>query len=104
TTSGSPVYMDFPESVYFPAAKCVNSTATSNWSTAATPAASCRAGTNNKDGLLTWGASDVGYFKTHLPKDCDTSASFDISIDLTSTDSTNGHTIIMRAATAFAKG
>lgn len=98
-------YIDYPETFYVPAANCVNATAASAWSTGATPASLCRAGTNNKDGLLSpWGASDVGYFKVHLPNDWDSGASLDISIDLTSTDTTNGHTIIMQAATACAKG
>jgi hypothetical protein len=99
------VYIDFPHAMYAPAADCVNAVAASGWSTGATPAALCRAGTNNKDALLSpWGASDVGYFKVHLPKDWDAAASTDLSIDLTSTDATNGHTVIMQAATACAKG
>lgn len=98
-------YIDFPQPVYVPAANCVNAVAGSGWSTSATPAALCRAGTNNKDGLLSpWGASDVGYFKVHLPNDWDSAASLDISIDLTSTDTVNAHTIIMQAATSCAKG
>jgi hypothetical protein len=105
TTSASPQYIDFPQPVYAPAANCVNAVAGSGWSTGATPAALCRAGTNNKDGLLSpWGASDVGYFKVHLPNDWDSGASLDITIDLTSTDAVNGHTIIMQAATACGKG
>jgi hypothetical protein len=99
------VYIDYPETFYVPSANCVNATAASAWSTAATPAALCRAGTNDKDGLLSpWGASDVGYFKVHLPNDWDSAASLDISIDLTSTDTTNAHTIIMQAATSCGKG
>lgn len=98
-------YIDYPETFYVPAANCVNAQAASAWSTGATPASLCRAGTNNKDGLLSpWGASDVGYFKVHLPNDWDSGASLDISIDLTSTDATNGHTIIMQASTTCAKG
>ncbi len=98
-------FIDFPQMVYAPAADCVNAVAGSGWSTGSTPAALCRAGTNNKDALLSpWGASDVGYFKIHLPNDWDSGASLDISLDLTSTDATNGHTIIMQASTACAKG
>lgn len=97
--------IDFPQPIYAPAADCVNAVAGSGWSTGATPAALCRAGTNNKDALLSpWGASDVGYFKIHLPKDWDSAASTDVSLDLTSTDATNGHTIIMQVASACAKG
>lgn len=96
---------DFPNLIYAPAANCVNATAGSAWSTGATPAPLCRGGTNNADGLLSpWGATDVAYFKVHIPKDANTSGSIDISIDLTSTDVTNGHTIIMQVASAFAKG
>lgn len=99
------VAIDFPQPVYAPAANCVNAVAGSGWSTGATPVALCRAGTNNKDALLSpWGASDVGYFKVHLPNDWDSGASLDLSIDLTSTDATNGHTIIMQASTVCAKG
>jgi len=103
--AGAPTFIDFPSTFYIPFASCVNGTAASGLSSASTPAALCRAGTNNKDALLSpWGASDVGYFKIHLPNDWDSGASLDLSIDLTSTDATNGHTIIMQAATVCAKG
>lgn len=101
----TPSYIDFPATFYVPAASCVNTTAGAGWSTGSTPASLCRNGTNNKNGLLSpWGASDTGSFTIHLPNDWDSSASLDISLDLTSTDATNGHTIIMQASTACYKG
>lgn len=103
--AGAPTAIDFPQIQYAPAANCVNTVAGAAWSTGATPAPLCRAGTNNKDGLLSpWGGSDVAYVKFRLPNDWDSAASLDISLDLTSTDATNGHTVIMQAATACAKG
>jgi hypothetical protein len=95
----------FPLVAYLPAANCVNAVARSTWSTAATPAAACRAGTNNKEGLLSpWGATDTAQFSIHLPRDWDSSANPSVSLDLTSTDATNGHTIILQLATACEKG
>jgi len=105
TTAGLLSPIDYPAFEYAPAANCVNTVAGAAWSTAATPAPFCRAGTNNKAGLLSpWGASDVAYVQFRMTKDWDTAASVDLSLDLTSTDATNGHTVIMQAATACAKG
>lgn len=98
-------FIDFPATFFVPAANCVNAAAGSGWSTGSTPASLCRAGTNNKQGLLSpWGASDTASFIIHLPNDWDSGASLDISLDLTSTDATNGHTVIMQAATSCYKG
>jgi hypothetical protein len=99
-------YIDFPNLVYAPTADNVNGVGGIGWTCPnATPVVLLRAGTNNKDALLSpWGGSDVCYFRIHLPKDWDSTASTDVSIDLTSTDATNGHTIIMQATSACAKG
>jgi hypothetical protein len=95
----------FADFHYLPAANCVNAVAGSAWSTGATPAALCRAGTNNLEGLLSpWGASDTAQTSIHLPKDWDSATNPSVSLDLTSTDTTSGHTIIMQLATACAKG
>lgn len=102
--AGAPTLSDFADFHYFPSANCVSSTAGSGWSTGATPAATCRAGTNNKEGFLTWGASDTGQFSIGLPLDWDSGANIGVSIQLASTDATNGHTIIMQVASACGKG
>jgi hypothetical protein len=103
--SGStPAFIDFPDYHYFPAADCVNAVAASGWSTGSTPAATCRAGTNNKEGFLTWGASDTGQMSIGLPADWDTATNPNVRLRLASTDATNGHTVIMQIATACSKG
>lgn len=99
-----PTYIDFPDYHYYPAADCVNAIGASGWSTAATPAATCRAGTNNKEGYLLWGASDTAQFSIGLPADWDTGTNPNVRLRLASTDATNGHTIIMQIATACGKG
>lgn len=104
--TGTSVAKDFPDFKYIPAANNVNGAGGIGWTCpSSTPVALLRAGTNNKDGLLSpWGAADVCYFKIHLPKDWDSAVSTDVSIDLTSTDATNGHTVILQVASACAKG
>jgi|SRR5579885_849101 len=99
-------YSDFADEKYFPAAAQLNGTGEVGWTCPnATPAVLLRGGTNNKDALLSpWGATDTCVLKVHIPKDANLSASFDLSLDLTSTDATSGHTIIMQAATQCAKG
>ena len=103
-TSG-PQFIDFPDMKYIPAAENVNGTAGFGWTCPnATPAALLRAGTNNKDALLSpWGASDLCYIKIQLAKDWDTASNPYLMIELTSTDATNGHTIIMQESVACAK-
>lgn len=98
-------YITFPETKYAPAANCVNATAGSAWSTGATPAALCRAGTNNKSGLLSpWGASDVAYVQFHIDQDADLTTTLPyLMLELTSTDATNLHTIIMQESIGCAK-
>jgi hypothetical protein len=105
TGGTTPSYIDFPETKVLLAAVCINGTAAPGWSTtAATPTATCRAGTNNKDAYLLWGASDVAYAKVHLPNDWDSGTNPYLSMDMASTDAVNAHTIIMQVATICAKG
>ena len=100
-----PAYITFPETKYSPSADCVNAVAGSGWSTGATPAALCRAGTNNKTALLSpWGASDVGYTQFHIPADADLTTNLPfLMLEETSTDTTNGDTIIMQESVSCAK-
>lgn len=103
--TGTPTFLTYPDVSYSPAADCVNAIAGSAWSTGATPAALCRAGTNNKSAELSpWGASDVGYIQFHIAADTDlTTALPQLLLELTSTDATNGHTVIMQESVACAK-
>lgn len=98
-------YITFPALSYSPAANCVNSVAGSAWSTGATPAALCRAGTNNKTGLLSpWGASDVGYIQFHIAADADLTTQLpSLMLEVTSTASVNANTIIMQESVACSK-
>ena len=91
--SADGAYFTFPTTKYSPSANCVNAVSGSAWSTGATPAALCRAGTNNKGGLLSpWGASDVAYVQFHIDADADlTTVLPNLMLELTSTDATNGH-------------
>lgn len=100
----TPAYIDFPDFHYFPAANCVSAVAGPAWSSGSTPTPTCRAGTNNKEGYLLWGATDTAQFSIGLPLDWDSGVNPSASIQLASTDATNGHTIIMQLATACAKG
>lgn len=101
--AGVPVWVTYPDFKYAPAANCVNGTAGSAYSTtAATPTPTCRAGTNNKNGYLVWGASDVGSFDIAIPNDWD-GTNINATMNVSSSDATNGHTIIMQLATACQK-
>lgn len=99
----TPAYITFPDFKYAPAANCVNAVAGSGWSTTSTtPTPTCRAGTNNKNGYLVWGASDIGSFDIAIPGDWD-GTNINATMDVSSSDATNGHTIIMQLATACQK-
>lgn len=102
--SATPAWSSFPDFHYMPSANCVNAVAGAAWSGSATPAATCRAGTNNKEGFLLWGASDTAQMSIGLPLDWDSATGPAVSLQLASTDATNGHTIIMQLATACSKG
>ena len=99
-----PTFSSFPEVTYLPAARCVNNVASAQWSTAATPAAACRAGTNNHEGFLTWGAADTAEVSVSLPLDWDTTLAPAVSLYLASTTGTAGQTIQMQVATACTTG
>lgn len=102
---GAPNWITFPDTSYSPSANCVNAVAGSAWSTGATPAALCRAGTNNKSAELSpWGAADVGTTQFHIDKDTDLTTTLpQVMLELTSTDAVNAHTIIMQEQVACAK-
>ncbi len=104
TAGTTPAYISFPDFHYFPAVNCVNAVAGVAWSTGATPAGACRAGTNNSEGYLTWGASDTAQFHIGLPLDWDTTQNPYVSLQVASTETTSGRTINMQLATACAKG
>jgi hypothetical protein len=96
-------FIDFPDIKVFPFGICVNGTASVGGSTLTSLNAACRAGTNNKDAYYgPWTTSDSLIVKVHLPKDWNTGVAPSLAIDLASTDATNGHTVIMQAATACA--
>jgi hypothetical protein len=99
-----PAFSSFPEVTYLPAARCVNNVASPQWSTGATPAAACRAGTNNHEGYLTWGAADTAEISLGLPLDWDGALAPAVSLHLASTTTTAGQTIQMQVASACAKG
>jgi len=97
---------DLGQPLYAPAANNVNGVAGVAWDcTGATPAALLRAGTNNKVALLSpWGASDTCVIQFHIPGDADITTSLPtLMLELTSTDATNGHTIIMQESIECAK-
>lgn len=104
TAGTTPAWISFPDFHYLPSVNCVNAVAGIAWSMGATPTAACRAGTNNTEGYLTWGASDTAEFSIGLPLDWDSATNPSVSLQLASTDTTSGHTVIMQLATACQKG
>lgn len=97
-------YIDFPDSKSIPFAICVNGTGATGVTTTTSVGAACRAGTNNKDAFIgPFTTSDSATFKVHLPTDWDSSTAPSLSVDVASTDSTNGHTIILQASTRCSK-
>jgi hypothetical protein len=99
--SGGCNSIDFPDTKTYPAANCDGSTGTAvagaGWSlTGNTGAKGCRAGTNNKLGYVTITDTSTSFaqFLAEIPADWDTATNPYIAVGLSSTDTTNGHTII----------
>ena len=98
------VATDFPDYKSVPFCVNVNGTAATGVTTSTAVACTARAGTNNKDAFYgPFTTSDSVTFKVHLPKDWDTGTAPSLAVDLASTDTTSGHTVILQAATECAK-
>lgn len=67
------VYIDHPHVMDIPAANCNNATAGSGWSlpASASPASTCRAGTNNLGGVLQFADANNAQFDLEIPGDAD---------------------------------
>lgn len=97
TTAGAQQYIDFPETLYIPAANCNNTTAGAGWSIPAGGTVTCRAGTNNLGGYITITdtSSTFAQFTLTIPADWDsTSRPFIRFFFSSASDTTNGHTVI----------
>ena len=96
TAGTTPAYIDFPDMKTYPSANCVNTTAGSGWSLGASGVVTCRAGTNNLGGYVTITdtASSFAQFMVPIPVDWDTGTLPYLLFGLSSTDTTNAHTII----------
>jgi hypothetical protein len=88
--------IDFPERYFVPAANCNNTTAGAGWSIGSGGTVACRAGTNNLGGYvaITDTAGTFAQFMVTIPEDWDTGTRPYIRFYLSSTDTTNNHTII----------
>lgn len=106
TTAGKANVADFPDTKVIPAANCNNTTAGTGWSIGSGGTATCRAGTNNKGGYIsiTDTSSTFAQFVIEIPEDWDSSANPYIRVQVASTDTTNGHTIIPQIQVSCAKG
>jgi hypothetical protein len=91
-----------PIRAFFPAGGCNNSTAGNGWDIGVTntPTPQC-AGTTVRKGTLAFAQGNVGYINFHLPSDWNSSASTDIEICFTTTDTTNGHVTSFNIQTGF---
>jgi hypothetical protein len=104
-TGAIPAYIDFPAAYIIPAAYCNNATAGSRWSVNSSFTATCRAGTNNLNGVLNGTPSAgtaVAYFDMELPGDWDTTVKPYINIHYASGANTSG-TVIWTVSTACTK-
>jgi hypothetical protein len=97
-------YIDFPDPKIIPAANCVNAVAGSGWSAPSTFTPTCRAGTNNLNGVLNGVPSTgaTGYFDFELSGDWDTAVKPYISVYYGSGANTSG-TVIWTISTACTK-
>ncbi len=88
--------IDFPTLEFIPAANCNNTTAGASWSIGASGVVTCRAGTNNLGGYIaiTDTSTTFAQFMVEIPEDWDTATNPYIRFMLSSTDTTNTHTII----------
>lgn len=99
-------YISFPDVKPFPAATCTNVTASALWSMGASGVATCRAGTNNTSAFIaiTDTASTFAQFLADIPEDWDSSTNPYIRVQVASTDTTVGHTIIPQIKVSCAAG
>jgi hypothetical protein len=97
-------FASFPQVIYVPAARCAGGVASAQWSTGASPAATCRAGTNNHEAFLAWGAADTAEVSLALPLDWDPALPPAVSLLVASTTTTAAQTLQMQVASACAKG
>jgi len=99
-TSKTCTFIDAPETKTVPFCANVNGTVGTGIDTTTAVTCTARAGTNNKGAFYgPFTTSDSVTFQLHLPKDWDTGTAPSLSVDLASTDATNGHTVILQAAT-----
>ena len=99
-------YISFPDVKPFPAATCTNVTATALWSMGASGVATCRAGTNNTSAFIaiTDMAATFAQFITSIPEDWDSSIRPYIRVQVASTDTTVGATIIPQIKVSCSAG
>jgi hypothetical protein len=97
TTAGAQKYIDFPETLYIPAANCNNTTAGAGWSIPSGGTAGCRGGTNNLGGFITITdtSSTFAQFTLTIPADWDSATRPYIRFFFSAaSDTTSGHTVI----------
>lgn len=86
--AGAPTMIDFPHVMEIPAANCgPSSTPGAGWSTSISPI--CRAGTNNKGGVLPFADASTAQFDLEIPGDADLTSGNYPYIKLFFTDSAN---------------
>lgn len=93
-----------PVRYFIPAGGCNNATAGNGWDIGVTvgPTPQC-AGSTVRKGILQFARGNVAYINLHLPKDWNSSASTDINVCFTTTDTTNGHVTSFNIQTGFNK-
>lgn len=99
-------YISFPDVKMFPAGTCTNVTAAALWSIGASGVVTCRAGTNNTSAFIaiTDTASTFAQFLAEIPQDWDSSTRPYIRVQVASTDTTVGHTIIPQIKVSCSAG
>jgi hypothetical protein len=104
TAGPAPAYIDFPDVKIIPAANCNTTTAGSGWSVASTFTATCRAGTNNLNGVLNGipSTAATAYLDFELPGDWDTAVKPYFAVYYGSGANTSG-TVIWTISTACTK-
>jgi len=104
--TSTPASADIYDVLKVPAANCNNATAGNGWSIGSGGTVTCRAGTNNFGGYIsiTDTSSTFATFQIPIPEDWDTGVRPYIRLHISSSDATNGHTVIPSIQVACYKG
>jgi hypothetical protein len=106
TTSGDPLYIDFPDVKEYFSCEIHSGTAIPIWNIPSSlgGSSSSRVGSNAVSCGISLADTTTAYFDAQLPEDWDSNSNPFVRAFVVSTDTTSGHTIVPTVAVSCAKG